>query len=196
MIVGIPNVGKSTLINLLAGRAITKTGNEPAITRQQQVIKLNEAWSLRDTPGVLWPKVENEASGYRLAATGAVRDTAMNSAEVAASLLDYVIEAYPDLLRQRFGDHLALSDSLSTMEAIGRDRGCLGAGALVDFDRVGRLVLQEFRDGLIGKITLETIAMRDQEIAQTEQLLAARQAKRLQRNAARKKKRASRKQGR
>jgi len=178
MVVGIPNVGKSTLINQLAGRVVAKTGNEPAITKRQQPIQLGEGWILRDTPGVLWPKVDNQASGYRLAATGAIRDTAMDSSEVAAVLLDFLGIHYADSLRSRFGDDLELAESVQTLEQIGQRRGCLGGGGLVDFDRAGRLLLQEFRSGLLGGITLETPDMREREIVETQERLAAEEQKR------------------
>ncbi len=185
MVVGIPNVGKSTLINQLAGRVVAKTGNEPAITKRQQPIQLGEGWILRDTPGVLWPKVDNQASGYRLAATGAIRDTAMDSSEVAAVLLDFLSVHYADRLRSRFGDDLELTESVRTLEQIGQRRGCLGGGGHVDFDRAGRLLLQEFRSGLLGGMTLETPDMREREIVETQARLAAEEQKRDARKRAR-----------
>ncbi len=165
MIVGIPNVGKSTLINLLAGKTIAKTGNEPAVTKRQQHITLSDHWILRDTPGVLWPNVENPDSGFRLAATGAIRDTAMDSAEVACYLLDYLGQTYHPLIEKRFNTELP-TEGVEMLEQIGKLRGCIGGGQLVDFDRAARLVLTEFRSGLLGQLTLETPSMRDTELEQ------------------------------
>jgi len=192
MVVGIPNVGKSTLINLLAGRTVAKTGNEPAITKRQQHIFLNDHWVLRDTPGVLWPKVDNPHSGFRLAATGAIRDTAMDSAEVATHLLDYLCQHYSESLVQRYNADLPLNDSVATLEAIGRSRGCIGGGGLVDFDRAGRLLLTEFRAGIIGKMTLETPAMKSIELEQVEINKAQNDIKKEEKKAARKAARAKR----
>jgi ribosome biogenesis GTPase A len=176
LIVGIPNVGKSTLINVLAGRAAAKTGNEPAITKRQQLIPLSDHWQVRDTPGVLWPNVENVNSGYRLAATGAIRDTAMDSSEVAAHLLDYLAENYADRILKRYGAG-PLTESIALLEYIGQQRGCLGAGGLVDFDRAARIVLQDFRSGELGTMTLETPSMKEIELAELATLRQVKLAK-------------------
>jgi len=186
MVVGIPNVGKSTLINLLAGRTVAKTGNEPAITKRQQHIVLTDHWVLRDTPGVLWPNVDNPYSGYRLAATGAIRDTAMDSADVATHLLDYLCVHYPEQLLQRYNAELPLDSSVGTLEAIGRSRGCIGGGGLVDFDRSARLLLTEFRAGQLGDMTLETPDMKLKEMSDVEIIRAEKAIKKEEKKAARK----------
>lgn len=124
MIMGIPNVGKSTIINVLAGRVIAKTGNEPAVTKQQQRINLGKNIVLSDTPGVLWPNVENRHSGYRLAATGAVKDTAFEHADIALYALDYLRRAYPEPLRQRYRLETLPAEAQALLEVIGAKRGC------------------------------------------------------------------------
>ncbi len=186
MVVGIPNVGKSTLINLLAGRTVAKTGNEPAITKRQQHIVLTDHWVLRDTPGVLWPNVDNPYSGFRLAATGAIRDTAMDSADVATHLLDYLCVHYPEQLKQRYNADLPLDSSVGTLESIGRLRGCISAGGLVDFDRSARLLLTEFRAGKLGEMTLETPDMKLKELSDVEIIRAEKELKKEEKKAARK----------
>jgi ribosome biogenesis GTPase A len=168
MVVGIPNVGKSSLINELAGRAIAKTGNEPAVTRHQQHIELDQDLVLLDTPGVLWPNVENRNSGFRLAATGAIRDTAMSHTDVAFFLAGFLIGAYPENLAQRFELDNVPSSEHALFEVIGQKRGCLAAGGRVDMDRVSKLFVTEFRDGKLGRICLETPPMMEQELAEVE----------------------------
>jgi ribosome biogenesis GTPase A len=168
MIVGIPNVGKSTIINILADRKIAKTGNEAAVTRMQQRIQLDHGIVLLDTPGVLWPKVENPASGYRLAATGAIRDTAFTHEDVAWFLAGFLLAHYPSLVDSRYQFKALGKDAGALLEHIGRQRGCLKAGNRVDMDRVAKLLLNEFREGKIGRITLETPAMIQQEQFEVE----------------------------
>lgn len=130
MIMGIPNVGKSTIINALAGRTVAITGNQPAVTRQQQRINLDNGVLLSDTPGILWPKVENPHSGFRLAATGAIKDTAMDYIDVAFFTIEYLIKAYPDMIKARYNLDNELPESeIELMEEIGRKRGCLKVGS-------------------------------------------------------------------
>ncbi|MCP4333343.1 MAG: ribosome biogenesis GTPase YlqF [Gammaproteobacteria bacterium] len=158
MIAGIPNVGKSTLINRLAGRKIAKTGNEAALTRMQQRIEISAELTLIDTPGMLWPNIENEASGYRLAATGAIRDTALELQDVGSFIAEFLIEAYPDRLIQRYDIEMLPSTEIDLLELIARQRGCLVSGGRVDLEKVSRLLISEFRAGELGGICLETPA--------------------------------------
>ncbi len=185
MIMGIPNVGKSTLINHLAGRMIAKTGNEPAVTKMQQRIKLDQGVVLLDTPGVLWPKLENPHGGYRLAITGAIKETAISNDDIAMYAVDYFRQAYPELLKQRYQLDKLPEDELALLEMIGAKRGCLRAGGRVDLDRAAKIVLTEFRDATIGKITLETPEMMEQELIEVAKIRAEKAAKK----EARKKKR-------
>jgi len=164
MIMGIPNVGKSTIINVLANRMIAITGNEPAVTKRQQRIKLDHNIVLSDTPGVLWPNVENKNSGYRLAATGAIKDTAIDYADIAFFTAEYLLEHYPEELIKRFQlDNLPDNES-ELMEAIGRKRGCLRAGKKVDIEKTSKILISEFRAGSIGNITLETPEIMEKEL--------------------------------
>ena len=184
MIMGIPNVGKSTLINNLAGRMIAKTGNEPAVTKNQQRIKLDQGVVLLDTPGVLWPKLENKHGGYRLAITGAIKETAVSNDDIAMYAVDYFRRAYPALLKQRYQLDELPEDELPLLEMIGAKRGCLRAGGRVDLDRAAKILLTEFRDITIGRITLETPTMMEAELLEMAEIRAAKEAK----NAARKNK--------
>ncbi|MCX4193638.1 ribosome biogenesis GTPase YlqF [Methylophaga sp. OBS1] len=165
MIMGIPNVGKSTLINTLAGRQIAKTGNEPAITKMQQRIKLEQGIVLHDTPGVLWPNLENPHSGYRLAITGAIKETAIDNDDIALYGIEYLMRTYPMALQQRFELNELPETGLETMEAIGHRRGCLRGGGRVDLERVAKIILTEIRAGMLGPISWETPEMTEKEWA-------------------------------
>ena len=182
MIMGIPNVGKSTIINILAGRNIAKTGNEPAVTKQQQRINLKNNIVLSDTPGVLWPNVENRNSGYRLAVTGAIKDTAFQNADIALFALEYMLKFYPNQLQQRYKLEAMADDAMSLLQTIGKKRGCLKGGGVVELDKAAKLFLTELRAGTLGQISLETPEMIEQEMIE----LAAIRAEKAARNAARK----------
>ena len=186
LIAGIPNVGKSTLINKLAGRNVTKTGNEAALTRMQQRIEISTELMLIDTPGMLWPKIENENSGYRLAATGAIRDTAIELQEVASFIADFLLAHYPDVTRQRYALQTLPDSDITLLEVIARKRGCIVSGGKVDYEKVSRLLVTELRNGDLGGICMETPEMLDRELAALEIIksqklveLAAKKAARL-----------------
>jgi ribosome biogenesis GTPase A len=166
LIMGIPNVGKSTLINILAGRTVAKTGNEPAVTKTQQRIAIGNNVVLLDTPGMLWPNIENKHSGFRLAATGAIKDTALHHEAVAAFVAGYLSRQYPACLRERFRLELIPESDDAVLEAIGRKRGCLRAGGRVDLDKAAKILLAELRSGALGRITLETPDMMERELAE------------------------------
>ena len=168
MIMGIPNVGKSTIINTLAGRMIAQTGNQPAVTRRQQRINLQNGIVLSDTPGILWPKVENPHSGFRLAATGAVKDTAMEYDEVAFYTVEYLAKQYPERLKERYNLDELPDNDLELMEAIGRSRGCLQAGGRINIYKASEILLHELRSGTLGQLTLELPEMIPAELEAVE----------------------------
>jgi ribosome biogenesis GTPase A len=176
MIMGIPNVGKSTIINTLAGRTIAKTGNEPAVTRRQQRINLRNGIVLSDTPGILWPKVDNEASSYRLAVTGAIKDTAMEYEDVAMFAAGYFLKAYPGEICERYKLQSLPASDIELLEAISRSRGALRPGARVDYHKVSELLLHEYRSGKIGLLSLETPAMAEAEKIEVARKLAEKEA--------------------
>ncbi|EDP98751.1 GTP-binding protein [Shewanella benthica KT99] len=177
MIMGIPNVGKSTIINTLAGRMIAKTGNEPAVTKVQQRINLRNGIVLSDTPGILWPKVDNEKSSYRLAITGAIKDTAMEYEDVAMFAAEYFLKAYPEAIAERYKLTELPDTDIELLEAIGRKRGALRPGGRIDLHKVSELVLHEFRSGKIGQLSLETPEMAEQEKAEVAVKMAEKAAK-------------------
>ncbi|MCL1124181.1 ribosome biogenesis GTPase YlqF [Shewanella surugensis] len=172
MIMGIPNVGKSTIINTLAGRTIAKTGNEPAVTKTQQRINLRNGIVLSDTPGILWPKVDNESSSYRLAITGAIKDTAIEYEDVAMFAAEYFLKAYPNAISERYKLKSLPDTEIELLEAIGRKRGALRPGGRIDLHKVSELLLHEYRSGKIGLLSLETPAMAEIEKAEVARVQA------------------------
>lgn len=177
LIMGIPNVGKSTLINILAGRQVAKTGNEPAITKGQQRIDIGHSIVLFDTPGMLWANLENKNTGFRLATTGAIKDTAIDHDSVAYFAAEYLLQHYPNAVAARFQlDPLPRNEQI-LLEAIGRNRGCLMAGGKVNIDKVAKIFLTELRAGTIGRITLETPDMMEQELVELEEIREQKAAK-------------------
>ncbi|WP_029151630.1 ribosome biogenesis GTPase YlqF [Methylovulum miyakonense] len=179
LIMGIPNVGKSTIINILAGRTIAKTGNEPAITKFLQRIDIGNGIILMDSPGMLWPNLDNKNSGYRLATTGAIKDTAIQHDDIAAFLAEFLLEHYPDELKTRFQLAQLPGREAELLELIGKQRGCLRAGGMVDNDRVAKIVISEFRAGTLGRMTMETPEMMVEELAELEIIRAEKAAKKL-----------------
>ncbi|HTN32422.1 MAG TPA: ribosome biogenesis GTPase YlqF [Marinobacter sp.] len=164
MILGIPNVGKSTIINTLAGRSVAKTGNEPAVTRAQQAIKLPGNILLYDTPGFLWPKLAPEACGYRLAITGAIRSAVLDFGDIAMFEADYLLQAYPELVKARYGFQELPENGLALMDAIAAKRRFFSRGGVPDLHKVSEVLLNEFRAGTLGRISLETPELIEQEI--------------------------------
>lgn len=154
VVVGIPNVGKSTLINGLAGRKIARVGDEPAVTRNQQRIQIADDFTLMDTPGIMWPSPESELGGYRLAASGAIRDTAVEYEDIALFAVDYLSQRYPDALINRYKLDAVPSTAMACMELIARKRACV-RGKEVDWHKVSEIVLKDLRSGALGRISLE-----------------------------------------
>ena len=159
MILGIPNVGKSSLINRLAGAARTKTANKPGVTRAKQWIKIGSNLDLLDTPGILWPKFEDQTVGIKLAFTGAISDEIYDRESVVKLLLETLQHSYADRLKERFKLQEVPNDSVLLLEAIGRKRGCLVKGGHIDHEKAQQIVLTEFRSGKLGLVTLDPIPM-------------------------------------
>ncbi|MFO7611321.1 MAG: ribosome biogenesis GTPase YlqF [Clostridia bacterium] len=155
MVVGIPNVGKSTFINTLAGKAAARTGDRPGVTRDKQWIKINSKIHLLDTPGILWPKLGDRQIGLNLALTGAIKDEIMDVGELAVSLIDFLSFNYRSALRERYGISSDIISAHEILEAICLKRGFLSDGGNPDVLRAAETLLDEFRGGLLGRITLE-----------------------------------------
>ena len=154
MVAGIPNVGKSTFINSFAGKACTKTGNKPGVTRGKQWIRLNKNVELLDTPGILWPKFEDQKVGERLACIGSIKDDLLNMEELALILITYLKERYPGALEKRYGVSEG-GEALAVMEEIAKVRGCVKKGDELDYAKTAGIIFDDFRSGKTGRITLE-----------------------------------------
>ena len=154
MVVGIPNVGKSTFINSYAGKACAKTGNKPGVTKGKQWIRLNKNVELLDTPGILWPKFEDQMVGLRLALIGSIKDEILNVDELAIELIKYLLSAYPGILSERYDIDENASHTDIIME-IAKNRNCLSKGGEADYSKAAALLIDDFRGGKLGQLTLE-----------------------------------------
>jgi ribosome biogenesis GTPase A len=156
LIIGIPNVGKSTLINRLAKKNITKTGDRPGVTTAQQWVKVGNELELLDTPGILWPKFEDQLVGFKLATTGAIKDAILNLQEVTVFALNFLREHYPDRLKERFSIDELPNEVVQLFDEIGKKRGCIMPGGYIDYDKTSELVLREIRSDKLGRLSFET----------------------------------------
>ncbi|MDD6155714.1 MAG: ribosome biogenesis GTPase YlqF [Lachnospiraceae bacterium] len=154
MVVGIPNVGKSTFINSYAGKAVAKTGNKPGVTKGKQWIRLNKDVELLDTPGILWPKFEDQTVGLRLALVGSMNDQILNVDELAISLIDCLKRDYPGVLTARY-EVDEQEENVAILYGIAAKRMCVGKGGEIDYSKAAALLIDEFRSGALGRITLD-----------------------------------------
>ncbi len=167
MIMGIPNVGKSTLMNTWVKRRVAAVGDEPAVTKSQQRINLSPRLILVDTPGMTWPKIEHDADGFMLAASHAIGRNAVIDEEVAVFLAGILLERYPSLLKARYGFSLEGLDAPGVLEAVAKKRGCIlkGRGGELDLEKAAMILLTDYRSGTLGRISLETPATRQAMLA-------------------------------
>ncbi|MDO5389062.1 MAG: ribosome biogenesis GTPase YlqF, partial [Clostridia bacterium] len=159
MIVGIPNVGKSTLINKFVGRNMAKTGDKAGVTRAKQWVKIKKDFELLDTPGILWPKFDDQSVGLKLAFTGAINDDIMDSTELVIHLIEYIDRLYPNALRDRYNIEYDENTKIHEIyEKIAIKRGFLKKGNEVDYKRTADIIIDEFRGGMLGRMTLESVS--------------------------------------
>jgi ribosome biogenesis GTPase A len=175
LIMGIPNVGKSTLMNALVKRKVAAVGDEPAITKSQQSITLSPRQTLVDTPGLMWPKIEHDSDGYMLAASHAIGRNAVLEEEVATFLAGILLARYAPLLTTRYGFSVEGMDAPGVLEAVARKRGCLikGRGGELDLDKAAMQLLTDYRTGTLGRISLETPESRHAMLAAAAQKAAS-----------------------
>ena len=171
MIVGIPNVGKSTLINRLAKKNLAKTGNTPGVTKAQQWIKVGKEIELLDTPGILWPKFEDQEVGYKLALTGAIKDSIMNMEDLAVYGLQFLAMRYPTRMQERYGIEAIDEDLVVTFDHIGKLRRVFAQGGEIDYDQVALLIVRDIRSQNLGKLTFDFVdeQIEKEQLKETEQ---------------------------
>ena len=155
MIAGIPNSGKSTFINSFAGKACTKTGNKPGVTIGKQWIRINKNVELLDTPGILWPKFEDQKTGLHIAFIGSINDDILYPEDMALELIKILINDYPGVLKERYDIDASDDDAVKILESIGQKRGCLKKGAEIDMEKASKVLIDDFRSLKLGRITLE-----------------------------------------
>jgi ribosome biogenesis GTPase A len=171
MIMGIPNVGKSTLMNALLKRRVAAVGDEPAVTKSQQSLAISSTMSLTDTPGMMWPKIDHDSDGYMLAASHAIGRNAVIDSEVGAFLGGLLLERYPSLLPARYGFSVEGMDGIGVVEAVAKKRGCITKGRRggeLDLEKAAMILLTDYRDGKLGRISLETPATRAAMLARAK----------------------------
>lgn len=158
LIIGIPNVGKSTLINRLVGKKAAITGDRPGVTKSLSWIRINDNIDLLDSPGILWPKLDNETEAYNLASFSAIKEEILPIGKVACYILDTLYKKYENNLKERYGiNSFDIDDVIPTYELIGKKRGCLIKGGEVDYDKVSSIIIKDLREGRLGRVTFDEV---------------------------------------